>query len=98
MQFGRPDRKSPFGQVGSYRNQHPERTAMTTIRRETPADIESIRAVNRQAFGGEDESRLVDLPLRSTYSGPNFMARALQPGALDGVEGDVCYPPPFEMF
>jgi putative acetyltransferase len=43
------------------RNQHPEKTAMTIIRRETFGDIESIREVNRQAFGGEDEGRLVDL-------------------------------------
>jgi putative acetyltransferase len=37
-------------------------------------------------------------PLRSPYSGPNFMALALETGALEGVEGEVCYPPPFEMF
>ena len=30
------------------------------IRPETPADCEAIREVNRLAFGGEDESRLVD--------------------------------------
>ena len=167
---------------------------MTVIRRETAADVESIREVNRQAFGGEDEGRLVDrlrdrgfarlslvavvndwvvghilfsdltietdretihslslaplavLPthqrcgigsalvreglrtaqqsghrivivlghpafyeqfgfsanlaqwLRSPYSGPNFMALALEPGALEGVGGDVRYPPPFAMF
>jgi putative acetyltransferase len=167
---------------------------MTFIRRETGADIDSIREVNRQAFGGEDECRLVDLlrdggfarlslvatsdgqavghvlfsdlpietgrgtihalslaplaviprfqrrgigsllvreglriaahsnrrivivlghpafyerfgfsaqlalPLKSPYSGPNFMALALEPATLDGVDGDVRYPPPFEMF
>jgi putative acetyltransferase len=36
------------------------------------------------------------LPLRSSYSGPSFMALELVPGALDGVEGEVRYPPPFE--
>jgi putative acetyltransferase len=177
--------------AGCYRNQHPERTTMTIIRRATAEDIESIREVNRQAFGGDDEGRLVDLlrdggfarlslvatlhdhvighilfsdltiatghgtihalalapmavfpseqrrgigsmlvreglltakesghrivivlghaafyerfgfsvqlarPLRSPYSGPNFMALALQPGALDDVEGEVRYSPPF---
>jgi putative acetyltransferase len=168
-----------------------EKTVTTVIRQETPADVEAIREVNRQAFGGEDEARLVDqlrdggfarlslvavlndvvvghilfsdlrietdtgtvcslalaplavmpgyqrrgigsllvreglrtaaelghqivivlghaafyarfgfsselaIPLRSPYSGPHFLALELQPGALDGVEGDVCYPPPF---
>jgi putative acetyltransferase len=167
---------------------------MTIIRRELLADIESIREVNKQAFGGEDEGRLVDLlrdgrfarlslvaikddhvvghimfsdlsiatnqgsihalalaplavipteqrrgigsmlmreglhsaqksghrivivvghpafyerfgfsaqlalPLRSCYSGPNFMALALASGALEAVDGDVRYPPPFGMF
>jgi putative acetyltransferase len=36
--------------------------------------------------------------LRSPYAGPNFMALELQPGTLDGVEGKVQYPPPFELF
>jgi putative acetyltransferase len=36
-------------------------------------------------------------PLRSLYSGPNFMATELAPEALDGVEGDVRYSPPFEQ-
>src|SRR5215831_17208082 len=31
-----------------------------TVRAETPEDREAIRAVNRQAFGQEDEARLVD--------------------------------------
>ena len=35
-------------------------------------------------------------PLRSPYSGPAFMAVELVPGALDGVEGEVRYPPPFD--
>jgi putative acetyltransferase len=171
-----------------------DKKVMTFIRRETPADIDSIREVNRHAFGGEDELRLVDLlrdggfawhslvaafddqavghvlfsdllietgrgtihalclaplavmpsfqrrgigsmlvreglriagqsgsrivivlghpafyerfgfsarlalPFKSPYSGTNFMALALEPGALDGVNGDVHYPPPFRMF
>ena len=34
--------------------------------------------------------------LRSPFSGPAFMAAELVPGALEGVEGEVRYPPPFE--
>jgi putative acetyltransferase len=34
--------------------------------------------------------------LRSPYSGPAFMAIALEPGALDGVEGEVRYPSAFD--
>jgi putative acetyltransferase len=34
--------------------------------------------------------------LRSPFSGPAFMAIELVPGALEGVEGEVRYPPPFE--
>ena len=34
--------------------------------------------------------------LESPYSGPSFMAVGLVPGALEGVEGEVRYPPPFE--
>jgi putative acetyltransferase len=33
--------------------------------------------------------------LRSPFSGPAFMAVELVPGAPDGVEGEVRYPPPF---
>jgi putative acetyltransferase len=33
--------------------------------------------------------------LRSPFPGPHFMALELVPGALDGVEGEVRYPPPF---
>jgi putative acetyltransferase len=33
--------------------------------------------------------------LRSPFSGPAFMALELVPGALDGVEGEVRYTPPF---
>jgi putative acetyltransferase len=35
-------------------------------------------------------------PLRSSYSGPAFMAVELVPDALKGIEGEVRYPPPFE--
>jgi putative acetyltransferase len=35
-------------------------------------------------------------PLRSQYSGPAFMAVELVPDALQGVEGEVRYPPPFD--
>ena len=31
----------------------------------------------------------------AVYSGPAFMAVELVPGALEGVEGEVRYPPPF---
>jgi putative acetyltransferase len=34
--------------------------------------------------------------LRSPYSGPAFMAVELVPGALEGVAGEVRYPPPFD--
>jgi putative acetyltransferase len=34
--------------------------------------------------------------LRSPFSGPAFMAVELTPGALEGIEGEVRYPPPFE--
>ena len=33
--------------------------------------------------------------LRSPFPGPHFMALELVSGALDGVEGEVRYPPPF---
>jgi putative acetyltransferase len=36
--------------------------------------------------------------LKSPYAGESFMARELVAGALDGVEGEVRYPPPFERF
>lgn len=36
--------------------------------------------------------------LKSPYAGPHFMALALESGALDGWEGEVRYPPPFELF
>jgi putative acetyltransferase len=34
--------------------------------------------------------------LKSPYSGPAFMALELVSGALEGVEGEVQYPPPFD--
>jgi len=36
-------------------------------------------------------------PLESPFSGEAFMALELVPGALDGVEGKVRYPPPFGL-
>jgi putative acetyltransferase len=33
--------------------------------------------------------------LESPFSGPAFMAVELVPGALEGVAGEVWYPPPF---
>jgi putative acetyltransferase len=38
------------------------------------------------------------LALKCCYSGPSFMAIALRKGALDGLAGEVRYPPPFDMF
>lgn len=35
--------------------------------------------------------------LSSPFSGPAFMAVELVPGALKGAEGEVRYPPPFEV-
>jgi putative acetyltransferase len=36
--------------------------------------------------------------LRAPFSGESFMALELVPGALVGVDGEVQYPPPFDMF
>lgn len=36
--------------------------------------------------------------LRSPFAGPAFMTLELVPGALEGVEGEVRYPPPFGAF
>jgi putative acetyltransferase len=36
--------------------------------------------------------------LRSPFSGLAFMAVELVPNALEGIEGEVRYPPPFEAF
>lgn len=36
--------------------------------------------------------------LNSPFSGPEFMAAEIVPGALDGVAGEVVYPPPFGAF
>jgi putative acetyltransferase len=46
---------------------------------------------SRFSFSAKMASRL-----KSPYSGPAFMAVELVPGALEGVEGEVRYPPPFE--
>ncbi len=35
------------------------------------------------------------LPLQSAYACEAFMALELMPGALQGVQGEVCYAPPF---
>jgi putative acetyltransferase len=40
-----------------------------------------------------DRARL----LRSLYSGPAFQALELMPGALEAIDGEVIYPPPFGM-
>jgi putative acetyltransferase len=34
-------------------------------------------------------------PLQSPYSGSAFMAIELVPNALQGIDGEVRYPPPF---
>jgi putative acetyltransferase len=36
--------------------------------------------------------------LKAPFSGESFMALELVPGALEGVDGEVRYPPPFDMF
>jgi putative acetyltransferase len=36
-------------------------------------------------------------PLGAPFSGPAFMALELVPGALEGVSGEVSYPPPFGL-
>ena len=38
------------------------------------------------------------VPLASPFAGDSFMALELTPGALEGVAGTVCYPPPFGVF
>jgi putative acetyltransferase len=45
----------------------------------------------RFGFSARLAERLV-----SPFAGPEFMAVELEPGALEGVEGGVRYPPPFE--
>jgi putative acetyltransferase len=37
-------------------------------------------------------------PLACPYSGPALMALELLPGALNGVVGELRYPPPFQQF
>jgi putative acetyltransferase len=36
-------------------------------------------------------------PLKASFSGESFMAAELVPGALEGVAGEVRYPPPFRL-
>jgi len=74
------------------------------VRPEAPEDRDAIRAVNRLAFGQEDEATLVDAlratlaeRLKAPFSGESFMALELVPGALDGIEGKLRYPPPFGL-
>lgn len=38
------------------------------------------------------------LPLETKYAGEAFMVLELEPGALEGVRGEVRYSPPFEAF
>jgi putative acetyltransferase len=45
----------------------------------------------RFGFSAERAERL-----KSPFSGPAHMALELMPGVMDGIEGDVRYPPPFE--
>jgi putative acetyltransferase len=47
----------------------------------------------RFGFSAEKSARLA-----SPYAGPAFMALDLVPGSLDGVAGEVRYPPPFSAF
>lgn len=46
----------------------------------------------RFGFSADRASRL-----KSPFSGPAFMAIELVPGALEGVDGEVRYPPPFGL-
>src|SRR6516162_233480 len=45
-----------------------------TVRAETPEDLEAIREVNRQAFGREDETRLVDALRDGGYARVSLVA------------------------
>jgi len=61
---------------------------MTTIRAETPADIEAISEVNRLAFGRENEARLVET-IRDT---PGFIPALSLVAERDGrVVGHVLF-------
>jgi putative acetyltransferase len=46
----------------------------TTVRAEAAEDLEAIREVNRQAFGGEDEARLVDVLRDGGYARVSLVA------------------------
>ena len=56
------------------------------LREETPEDYSAIRDVNRLAFGGEVEARLID---RLRMDDAAFMAAELSPGDLEGSNGEV---------
>jgi hypothetical protein len=45
-------------------------TMIAVIRAETPNDLDAIRDVNRLAFGGKDEARLVEALRDGATSGP----------------------------
>ncbi len=57
---------------------------MTTIRPEAPGDRESIRRVNRGAFGGEVESRLVDALRESPAFIPELSLVAVESSEIVG--------------
>ena len=61
---------------------------MLTIRPETPEDFESISYVNEQAFGGEDESKLVE-KLRNR----NILMISLVAFQDDEIVGHIAYSP-----
>jgi putative acetyltransferase len=61
---------------------------MFTVREEIPADVAAIREVNRAAFGGDDEARLVDL-LRSS----DCVLASLVAVAGDRVIGHILFSP-----
>jgi predicted N-acetyltransferase YhbS len=59
-----------------------------------PADDDAIRRLNDTAFGGPAESKLI-ADLRGWLGRNAFMALEFVPGALDGAEVSVVYPPAF---
>ena len=66
--------------------------------------VASVLALATQAsaadknYGPGTSDTEIKLGQTSPFSGPAFMALELVPGALDGVEGEVRYPPPFGAF
>lgn len=76
-------------------------TTVLTIRPEAPADRESIYRVNREAFGGEVESRLVDALRLSPAFIPELSLVAVESPEIVGhilftrltvVDADVTHP------